>query len=374
MEGTPFMDVGYNVTVSQQRLSRTAMMLNPSQQNRPMGPRGPTRSASPAGYSASNPLPNPRNGPAQPPTQSLSRSSTPSLSLQVPTIGKPKPSLKGTLSLSIPTAGGPKPHAHSDSDSAGNLAFEAGGYYGGPPEAPPELDGQSPDDGGVTITPFTRAATPTPRPVEPIQDLRQTLEGINLNHRPQPERSNSTSSASSRLPIDEDADSWDPSLWTDQRLEEISRLGEGAGGAVHKVRDRRTDQLMARKTITTLEVPMKQLRRELNIMASATHENITVFYGAYMSPSSSEVKILMEYCEGGSLEAVGKRIKDIGGRVGEKVAGRIAEGVRPLISNYKAPNSYLCSRSYKVSHIFTHKKPFIETSSHPTSCYPRRGL
>jgi len=46
-----------------------------------------------------------------------------------------------------------------------------------------------------------------------------------------------------------------------------------------------------------------------------------------MSPSSSEVKILMEFCEGGSLEAVGRRIKELNGVVGEKIAGRLAEGV-----------------------------------------------
>jgi mitogen-activated protein kinase kinase len=36
----------------------------------------------------------------------------------------------------------------------------------------------------------------------------------------------------------------------------------------------------------------------------------------------------MEVCQGKSLEAVGKRIKERGARVGEKVAGRLAEGVR----------------------------------------------
>ncbi|KII92885.1 hypothetical protein PLICRDRAFT_51213 [Plicaturopsis crispa FD-325 SS-3] len=115
--------------------------------------------------------------------------------------------------------------------------------------------------------------------------------------------------------------------WTDDVLEEIDRLGEGAGGAVHKVRDRRTGLLMARKTITTHEAPMKQLLRELLIISSNTHENIILFHGSYISPSSSEVKILMEYSQGGSLEAVGKRIKERGGRVGESVAGRIAEGI-----------------------------------------------
>ena len=88
---------------------------------------------------------------------------------------------------------------------------------------------------------------------------------------------------------------------------------------------------MARKTITTLEAPMKQLLREIKITSSTSHVNIVHFYGAYISPSSSEVKVLMEYGEGGSLESVGKRMREIGGRVGEKVAGRLAEGVRLLL-------------------------------------------
>jgi mitogen-activated protein kinase kinase len=118
--------------------------------------------------------------------------------------------------------------------------------------------------------------------------------------------------------------------YTDDNLEELLRLGEGAGGAVYKVRDKRTGAIMARKTITTLEAPMKQLLREIKIISSTSHVNIIKFYGAYMSSSSSEVKVLMEYCEGGSLESVGKQMRLIGGRVGEKVAGRLAEGVSPV--------------------------------------------
>ena len=118
-----------------------------------------------------------------------------------------------------------------------------------------------------------------------------------------------------------------PSTYSDDVLEEICRLGEGAGGAVHKVKDTRTNVILARKTITTREVPVRQLMRELSIAASAEHINIIKWHGTYMSPSSTEIKILMEYCEGGSLEGVGKRIKERGAVVGEKITGRLAEGV-----------------------------------------------
>lgn len=114
--------------------------------------------------------------------------------------------------------------------------------------------------------------------------------------------------------------------WSDEVVDELQRLGEGAGGAVHKVKDKRSGRIMARKTITTRQAP-RQLLREVYIMTTTRHINIIRFYGAYISPSTSEVKILMEYCEGGSLESVGKRLREYGAVVGEKIAGRLTEGV-----------------------------------------------
>jgi Protein kinase domain len=189
----------------------------------------------------------------------------------------------------------------------------------------------------IRPTPSISVSTVVPqRPPEPLHgvfDVRGLLDGLN-----------------------------DDSLtWSDEVLEELSRLGEGAGGAVHKVKDKRTGKIMARKTITTREAPMKQLLRELSIISSTEHVNIILCHGAYMSPSSSEVKILMEYGEGGSLESVSKRIKDRGAIVGEKIAGRLAEGV-----SLTAPYSFLDlnddlpNRFCKAWHICTQRRRFIE--------------
>ncbi|KAI0675311.1 kinase-like protein [Trametes maxima] len=269
--------------------------LHPSA-TRPLGPRPHHRTTSPAPYAAqeisplnirkvSREAPN-GNGnvhlSAPAPVPPLSRSPTPTsgLSLQIPASSpRRKPML-------------PK----IDFNSLNNGPFEQ--YAGGPqPQAPsPALATNSDTSSEPTIRPpLTISPRPRPPPVVSLENVRQTVEEF-----------------------DE---------WSDDSLEELSRLGEGAGGAVSKVRDRRTGVVMARKTITTLEAPMKQLLREIKIMSSTSHVNIIHFYGAYISPSSSEVKVLMEYGEGGSLESVGKRMKEIGGRVGEKVAGRLAEGV-----------------------------------------------
>jgi mitogen-activated protein kinase kinase len=169
----------------------------------------------------------------------------------------------------------------------------------------------------------------TPKLPDTIEDIQKTLEAMKLGKRSsmdpnRPFFSDQLQEEESRKSADMSTD------FSDAVLEELDRLGEGAGGAVHEVKDKRTGIVMARKTITTREAPMKQLLRELDIIQSTAHPNIILFYGAYMSPSSSEVKILMEYCPGKSLEAIGKRVADRNGRVGEKVAGRLAEGVRVL--------------------------------------------
>ncbi|CDO77324.1 hypothetical protein BN946_scf184775.g14 [Trametes cinnabarina] len=264
---------------------------------RPLGPRTLHRPSSPAPYAVNEVAPlNIRKGPrespngsamlsAPTPVPSLSRSPTPTANLSPPTPLVPSSSPRRKIAF-------PKIDFN-------NIPKDINPYpIGGPQRqaASPAPQTHSDNSSEPTIRP---EATISPRPCPPstvsIDNLRQTVEEYDQ--------------------------------WSDDVLEELGRLGEGAGGAVHKVRDKRTGLVMARKTITTLEAPMKQLLREIKITSSTSHVNIIHFYGAYISPSSSEVKVLMEYGEGGSLESVGKRMKEIGGRVGEKVAGRLAEGI-----------------------------------------------
>jgi mitogen-activated protein kinase kinase len=115
--------------------------------------------------------------------------------------------------------------------------------------------------------------------------------------------------------------------WSDEVLKVVEHLGEGASGAVETVQDTRTGRRLARKTIITHEGPLKQLVRELAFLAGLRHMNIVRFYGAYMSASNHEVKLVMELCEGRSLAAIGEQIRRRKGRVGEKVARVLAEGI-----------------------------------------------
>lgn len=246
---------------------------------RPIGPRAAVRPNSPSPTSVLLPETSPLN---------IRKNNRPVLSSPIPSARPttPKPPIK----LAIPAING-------SSDGPDSPVYS---YYGGGPAVP---------DHDVTIHPTSSTEMPHSKNKGPtsLSDLIVALEGSNAH--------SVTPQAAS------------PQSWSDDVLEEIQRLGEGAGGAVHKVKDKRTGEIMARKTITTREAPMKQLLRELSIVSSNAHINIISFHGAYMSPSTSEVKIIMEFSEGGSLEAVGKRIKERGAVVGEKIAGRLAEGV-----------------------------------------------
>lgn len=243
-----------------------------------------------------------------------SRPAKPVLALGVPQKVQPP-----VLALGRPILGGgpqpgkPKLKLGLKLDFGAGIGPFAGGYAGGPNNAnaafPSPLqnatNGKPTDDSNeVTMMPgqdqqqLTITATPTrPNRVDTLENLKHTIEEF---------------------------DEWPGGH---EAFEELSRLGEGASGAVYKVRERSTGFIMARKTISTLEAPVKQLLREFKIMSSIEHTNIIHFWGAYVVPSSNEVNILMEFCEGGSLESVGKRLRMIGGRISERVAGRLAEGV-----------------------------------------------
>lgn len=71
----------------------------------------------------------------------------------------------------------------------------------------------------------------------------------------------------------------------------------------------------------------KQIVRELGFNKECASDHICRYYGAFVDPSTATISIAMEFCEGGSLDSIYKEVKRLGGRTGEKVLGKIAEGV-----------------------------------------------
>lgn len=110
---------------------------------------------------------------------------------------------------------------------------------------------------------------------------------------------------------------------------EISSLGEGAGGAVTRCRLKDGKTEFALKTITTDPNPdvKKQIVREINFNKTCASDHICRYYGAFMDDTYGTISISMEFCEGGSLYSIYKEVEKRGGRTGEKVLGKVAEGV-----------------------------------------------
>ena len=76
-----------------------------------------------------------------------------------------------------------------------------------------------------------------------------------------------------------------------------------------------------------------------------------------MDDTAGTIGISMEFCEGGSLDSVYRAIKDNGGRTGEKVLGKVAEGVlegltylhgRRIIHRDIKPSNILLTREGRV--------------------------
>ncbi|KAI1814856.1 kinase-like protein [Poronia punctata] len=115
----------------------------------------------------------------------------------------------------------------------------------------------------------------------------------------------------------------------ENRIVELGGLGEGAGGAVTRCQLRGGKTVFALKVITTNPDPdvKKQIVREINFNKECASEHICRYYGAFVDPATATISIAMEFCEGGSLDSIYKEVKRLGGRTGEKVLGKIAEGV-----------------------------------------------
>jgi mitogen-activated protein kinase kinase len=132
----------------------------------------------------------------------------------------------------------------------------------------------------------------------------------------------------------------------DGRVIELGSLGEGAGGAVTRcvLKDGKTvfalkvrhsifchikDLLTFVQVITTNPAPdvQKQIVREISFNKNCASDHICRYYGAFADDSTGTISIAMEFCEGGSLDSVYREVQKLGGRTGEKVLGKVAEGV-----------------------------------------------
>lgn len=110
---------------------------------------------------------------------------------------------------------------------------------------------------------------------------------------------------------------------------ELDCLGEGAGGSVTRCKLKHGTTIFALKTIISdmSAETQKQILRELQFNKSCKSPHIVKYYGMFLNEESASICISMEYMGGRSLDSIYKKVQSIGGRLGEKVLGKIAESV-----------------------------------------------
>lgn len=139
---------------------------------------------------------------------------------------------------------------------------------------------------------------------------------------------------SNALYLTKDVDELEEDMWQYVHLKDeiisLGVLGEGSGGSVAKCKLKNGTTIFALKTITTLNTDaetQKQIFRELQFNKNCKSEYIVRYYGMFNDDRNSSIYIAMEYMGGKSLDAIYKNLLRRGGRISEKVLGKIAESV-----------------------------------------------
>jgi serine/threonine protein kinase len=146
--------------------------------------------------------------------------------------------------------------------------------------------------------------------------------------------------------------------WSELVLKEQELLGRGSGVIARKVQDRRNGNVLLQKTIAMRERYVATLLKQISLISSVKHPNIVDFYGAYLSPTSREVNVITEFCDGGSLKSIGDNISRLQLVIpGERAMSQIINGIFQALNHLDSlgiihggikPSNILLTRSGRV--------------------------
>ncbi|PIA16212.1 kinase-like protein [Coemansia reversa NRRL 1564] len=180
---------------------------------------------------------------------------------------------------------------------------------------------------------------------QPVNDIAGQISQLSLGSSGGSSSSLRTPGSARRTTGNEDNEDEEEYALSDENIKVMRKLGEGSVGTVHKIEYQPTKKIMARKLMAVYpdETNHRQIMRELKLLKQCQSPYIVKFYGAYFSSDDDgqSIAICMEYCEGGSLENVYKRVAKLNAQIGEGVLGKVALAVL---------NGLVHLHSYRVIH------------------------
>ncbi|KEI40530.1 uncharacterized protein L969DRAFT_85707 [Mixia osmundae IAM 14324] len=208
------------------------------------------------------------------------------------------------------------------------------------------------EEGSPNLKSRSRDASPLAKPMSRVQSDQGSLAAASASASAKELRRRSWN-------IDAEPALGDLTIMQAKDVKTLSKLGEGATGEVWKAVHIGSGTLIAKKIMATSPNPdiHKQILRELAFNRDCRADEIVRSYGAFLQSDDTEIAICMEYCEGGSLDAIYKRIKLRQGRIGEKVLGKVAEAVlrglvylhdRKIIHRDIKPSNILVTKAGQV--------------------------
>ncbi|KAL1836628.1 hypothetical protein VTJ49DRAFT_4862 [Mycothermus thermophilus] len=307
----PSLGLPHQPTLGVPTMSATPPLLRPAIPGSRPGGRAPRLGL------AIPPSPNakPVGNPAPP-----QRPALPTLHLATPMHNAEQPS-KPVLSLSLQSASG---------GSESSAAHSRSGSFG-----PLDGRGSNPTSAGSQYSALSFASQygigrQTGDPVSAVGSLYSNAsESMDVDGETLESFDEATREKARNADVEDlDEDGW-KIVNLEKRIIELGNLGEGAGGAVTKCKLKGHNTVFALKIITTNPDPdaRRQMQRELGFNKHCASQHICRYYGTFIDHSTGTISIAMEFCEGGSLDSIYKEVKRLGGRTGEKVLGKVAEGV-----------------------------------------------
>ena len=98
-----------------------------------------------------------------------------------------------------------------------------------------------------------------------------------------------------------------------ENYEIINPIGKGNFGKITKILRKSDKKILVWKELNYSELSDKekqQIVSEVNILRELKHPNIVKYYDRIIDKKNQKIYIIMEYCEGGDLNELIKRLKN----------------------------------------------------------------